>query len=119
MLRDRFKSFGYAFKGMRHLVMQTPNARIHLFFTILVVAAGFFFEVSLSEWCVLVICIAMVFAAEAFNSALEELTDLVSPEIHPVAGNVKDLAAGAVLFTAIGAATVGIIIFLPKVLEVF
>ena len=79
-------------------------------------AAGFFFEVSRWEWCLLILCVAVVLAAEAFNSALEYLVDLVSPGQHPLAGKAKDIAAGAVLIVAIGAALVGLLIFIPKAL---
>jgi len=67
----------------------------------------------------LVFCIALVFSMEAANTAIEYLTDLVSPEFHPLAGKAKDAAAAAVLFAAIGSAIVGLIIFLPKVLSFF
>ncbi len=87
--------------------------------TVLVIALGLYFEITPTEWCIIVFAIAIVLAAEAFNTAIEDLTDLVSPEPHPLAGHAKDLAAGAVLLTAIGAAIVGLLIFLPKILALF
>lgn len=92
----------------------TPNARIHLLAAIAAIALGIFLSISNTEWCILALSIAMVFCAEAFNTALEQLTDLVSPGQHPLAGKAKDLAAGAVLLAALGAAATGLIIFAPK-----
>lgn len=117
MLRKRIASFGYAFKGIALLVRTQPNARIHLVLTGLVIGGGFFFQISPLEWLILILTIALVLAAEAFNSALEALTDLVSPDWHHLAGNAKDLAAGAVLLCAIGAVAVGLLIFLPKIIH--
>jgi diacylglycerol kinase len=115
----RLNSFRYAFAGLAELLRSQANARIHAGFTVIVVAAGFYFNLTPVEWCLIVFAIASVFSAEAFNTALENLTDLVSPEYHPLAGKAKDVAAAAVLLTAIGAAIVGFIIFLPKVLNLF
>ncbi|RMF24321.1 MAG: diacylglycerol kinase family protein [Bacteroidetes bacterium] len=113
--KARFNSFRFAFAGLVELFRSTPNARIHLFFAVAVVAAGFFLHISLLEWMLVVLCMAAVFAAEAFNSALENLTDLSSPQPHPLAGKAKDLAAAAVLLSALGAAVVGLLIFGPKI----
>ncbi len=113
--RARFNSFRYAFAGLAELFRSTPNARIHLFFAATVIAAGIFFRISSLEWMLVVLCIAGVFAAEAFNTALENLTDLSSPQPHPLAGRAKDLAAAAVLLSAMGAAIVGLLIFGPKI----
>lgn len=115
MLKDRFNSFRYAFKGIADLLKSQPNARIHLVATIGVLTAGAFLELSLNEWCLIILSIAFVFSAEAANTAIEYLTDLVSPDYHPLAGKAKDVAAAAVLLAAIGAAIVGFIIFLPKI----
>lgn len=96
-----------------------PNARVHLAIAMAVAVAGFYFRISNSEWVAIVICIALVLALEAVNTALEYLTDLASPDVHPLAGKAKDVAAAAVLVGAIGAATAGAIIFLPKILALF
>lgn len=71
----------------------------------------FFFGITRTEWIVIILCIGVVIAAELFNTAIEKLVDLVSPERHPIAGQVKDIAAGAVLVCAVAAAIIGIIIF--------
>lgn len=114
-LRKRADSFRFAFQGLNDLMRTQPNARIHLLAAIAAVGAGFFLRISTLEWVAVVLCIALVFAAEAVNTALEYLTDLVSPEYHPLAGKAKDAAAAAVLILAIGAAAAGSVIFLPKI----
>lgn len=116
-LRKRANSFRFAFQGVADLLRSQPNARIHLAAAVVVTAAGFFFRLSRLEWVAVAVCIALVLALEAVNTALEYLTDLASPDIHPLAGKAKDMAAAAVLIAAAGAATVGLIIFLPKILS--
>ncbi|HHB51948.1 MAG TPA: diacylglycerol kinase family protein, partial [Saprospiraceae bacterium] len=88
-----------------------PNARIHLIIAILVIIAGFYFQLSKYEWGIILLTIAMVITAEAINTALEKLTDLASPDIHPLAKKVKDIAAGAVLISVIFAVIIGGFIF--------
>jgi diacylglycerol kinase len=112
-------SFRYALQGLADLLRSQPNARIHLGAAAAVIFAGFYFGISRMEWMVVVICIAIVFAMEAVNTALEYLTDLVSPDFHPLAGKAKDVAAAAVFLVALGAFVVGLIIFLPKIVARF
>ena len=114
MIKSRLQSFQYAFQGIADLFRTQPNARIHLLLAVLALILGSVFSLSGVEWCLLSLAIAMVFAAEAFNTALEYLTDLVSPDYNELAGRAKDAAAAAVLFTAAGAAVVGLILFLPR-----
>ena len=116
MFRKRINSFKFAFQGVFELFRSQPNARIHLFAAVLVILAGFYFQINSTEWCLIVLAIFLVLAAEAFNTALEYLTDLVSPDYHPLAGKTKDVAAAGVLLTAIGAAIIGLLIFLPKII---
>jgi diacylglycerol kinase (ATP) len=117
--RQRIGSFGYAFRGLRYLLATQHNARMHLVATILVIAAAFYFGLAAAEWILLLIVVGMVWAAEAINTALELLIDLVSPQKHPLAGRAKDVAAAAVLITAIIAALVGVILFAPHVINRF
>ncbi len=91
--------------------------RLHILSAVAVVVAGFFFGITRVEWCLLAGCIGLVIMAEVFNTAIETLTNLVSPEWHPLAGKAKDLAAGAVLMAAATAAVIGAIIFLPYLLR--
>ena len=90
-----------------------PNAWIHLIATIVVVTAGFLLGITPGEWIAVLLCIGMVFAAETFNTAIEKLSNVVSPEWNDTIGKVKDLSAGAVLICAIIAAIVGLIVFIP------
>ncbi|MEO6040210.1 MAG: diacylglycerol kinase family protein, partial [Saprospiraceae bacterium] len=92
-----------------------PNARIHLSVAFLVTAAGWYCQISRPEWLAIILCMALVLALEALNTALEYLTDLVSPEFHPLAGKVKDVAAAAVLIAAAAAVVVGLVVFLPRI----
>lgn len=111
------KSFGYAVKGIIRLFGSENNAKIHLIAGTLAVALALWLGLSAAEWCILVIQISVVMAAEAFNTAIEKLCDVISPERHPVIGTVKDIAAGAVLVTAIASVFTGLFLFLPKIME--
>ncbi len=110
------RSFRYAIQGVIDLFRFENNARIHLLAAAAVLVAGFYFQLSATEWALVVTQIALVWAAEAFNTALEKLADAVSSDYHPLIKSVKDLAAGGVLIVAISAVVVGILIFLPKIL---
>ena len=116
-LRARLRSFGHAFRGVGVLLSTQPNARIHAAATILVVATGALFGISTVEWVLIALAVAIVWAAEALNTAIEFLVDLASPELHPLAAKAKDVAAGAVLVAAIGSAIVGCLVFGPYVLN--
>lgn len=108
----RIHSFGYALQGIVYFIRTQPNAWIHLTAMVAVICLGFYQKLNLIEWVLIVLTIGLVLSAEAFNTAVEKLTDLVSPEHHPLAGIVKDVAAGAVLITAIAATVIGILIFI-------
>jgi len=119
MLLKRVKSIVIAAKGIIVLIKEEDNAKVHLFATFVVVSLGYFLGLTANEWCLIALCIVGVFSAEAMNTAVETLTDMVSPDFHPLAGKTKDFAAAAVLLFSIGAAIVGLIIFLPKILKFF
>lgn len=114
--RKRLNSFVYAFRGIGLLVQNEHNARIHLVAAATAVTAGFLLKITAVEWTIIVLVIGAVLAAEAFNSALEALCDLVSPGYHESIKKAKDLAAGAVLLVAIAAAVIGSVIFIPRIL---
>jgi len=114
--RKRLASFKYAFRGIKRLFTHEPNSWIHLFVTICVVIAGFWLRIAVWEWIAVILVIGMVFAAEAFNSAIECLGDGLSLEPNKYVKHAKDLAAGAVLLSALTAAIVGLIVFLPKII---
>lgn len=114
-LKDRLKSFTYAFQGWKVLIEQEHNARIHLVAAVFAVAAGFILKISSLEWIIIIFAVFLVLAGEALNSAIEYICNFVSPQYHDLIKKVKDLAALAVLFIAIAAFLSGCIIFLPKI----
>lgn len=100
-------SFGYAFAGLAAGWRTQPNFRIHLGLAAGVVVAGGLARLSAAGWAIVALAIGLVLAAELFNTALEAVVDLVSPEDHPLAKRAKDVAAGAVLVAALAAAAAG------------
>ena len=114
-LKKQIRSFGCAWKGISGCVGKEQNLSFHLIATAVVIVAGFFFGITRTEWIIIILCIGIVIAAELFNTAIEKLVDIVSPERRPMAGQVKDIAAGAVLVCAVAAAIIGIIIFFPYI----
>ncbi len=115
----RIRSFRYAIAGILRMIRCQHNAWIHLLVTAVVVVAGFFFQLSRLEWCWVVLAIAIVWTAEALNTAFEFLADAASPSFHPVVRDAKDVAAGAVLITAVAAVIIGAIIFWPHLAAMF
>ena len=113
----RLHSFKYAFRGIGLAFRSQHNLRIHLCATVLVVVLACWFDISITKWIAILLSIGFVLVAELFNTAIEELVNLVSPGHDKKAGLVKDLAAGAVLLSAITAAAVGLIVFLPEIIE--
>lgn len=118
-LFSRYNSFKFAFKGLAAVFRHEPNMHLHVIASIAVLIMAYRCEVTRTEWCILIFCIGLVWMAETFNTALETLTNLVSPEHNALAGKTKDLAAGAVLLAAVTAAVIGIIVFLPYWLVYF
>ena len=114
-LPARFRSFGFALSGLGFMLRTQHNAWIHLAATVLVAAAGLALRVTASDWRWLAFAIALVWVAEAMNTAFEHLCDVVSPEFHISVQRSKDVAAGAVLVCAIAAAVVGALTLLPYV----
>lgn len=114
MLRKRLLSFVYAFRGIA-FAAKGSNFRIQLLTAAAVTFAGFFFCISANEWIAVVICIFSVLAAETANTALEETVNFISPDLHPQAGRIKDLAAGVVLLLSLGSVVVALVIFIPRI----
>ncbi len=110
------KSFQYAFKGILELIKSENNAKFHFLATFLVIIAGFIAKLTKWEWIVIIVIIALVWSAEAFNSAIEKLCDVFMPEKNVEIGKVKDLAAAGVFFIVLAALITAIVIFLPKIL---
>jgi len=113
MLRSRLRAFRFAFEGVGYLVRTQPNARIHLAATVAVVSLAAWLRVDREGWVWLVLAIGLVWAAEAFNTALEAVVDLTSPKKHMLAKAAKDVAAAGVLLAAFTASTVGLLVLGP------
>lgn len=111
----RVRSFKYAFIGLLRMIRCQHNAWIHAAATIAVIVLGVLLQLSRFEWCWIVLAIAIVWTAEALNTAFEFLADAASPNFSPVVRDAKDVAAGAVLVTAVAAVIIGAIIFWPHV----
>jgi diacylglycerol kinase len=103
-------ALGYALRGVRFMLAEL-NARVLLAATIATLVAGFWAQLSALEWCAVVAALGLVWVAEVLNTAVERLTDLVSPGFHPLAGKTKDVAAAAVLIAMVAAVSIGIIVF--------
>ena len=112
----RIRSIRCAIVGVRVMVASQHNAWIHAAATLAVAAAGLSFGLTRAEWCWIVLAVISVWTAEALNTAFEFLTDVASPEFHPLAARAKDVAAGAVLITAVGSVVIGLLIFGPYAL---
>lgn len=110
-------SFKYAFEGILQAYVGEQNLKIHTVIAILVIIFGFILKISYTEWLVCLVLIGLVLMAEFFNTSIEYLVDLVSPEIHPLAKATKDTASAGVLMMAIISAIVGLIIFIPKLIS--
>lgn len=105
------QSFNYAFQGIRTSIADQQNLKILFGVAVVVVGAGFYFQITSVEWCLVLLCISLVIGLEMINSAIEGLVDLVTRERLPLAGRIKDIAAGAVLFVAMISVVIGVIIF--------
>lgn len=115
----RIKSATHAWRGISILIRTSHNAWGHIFFGLLAIYLGFVLNISSIEWVALVFVIGLVIITEALNTAFEIDIDLTSPTYHPYARDTKDVAAGAVAVSVIMACIVGIIIFLPKIINLF
>lgn len=118
-MKKLLNSFKYAFKGFGYATKTQLNFRIHLCATAVALLLGWYLHVSSAEWLWIALTVALVLTAELLNTAIEILTDLVSPDWNEKAGRIKDVAAAAVTITAVFALAVGCIIFLPKIVALF
>ena len=112
--KKRGIGLSYALAGLKTVLLTERNFRIHLLAMIIVIVLAFILQVSKLEWFMLILVIGFVLVAEMFNSVIEGLIDYIKPDIHPEAKRIKDMAAGAVLITAIVSVIVGCMIFIPK-----
>ena len=111
------RSFAYAFAGIGYCLRTQRNFRIHILATGAVVVVGGLLGLSGIEWAILALTVTLVLAAEMINTVIEAAVDLASPGYHPLAKVAKDVAAGAVLVTALGAVVIGVCIFVPHLLR--
>jgi diacylglycerol kinase (ATP) len=110
-MKKLIKSFGYAFNGLWLGISTQRNMQIHLLAVAVVTTAGFYFHISANEWLAVVLCFALVISLEMINTALEILADKFHPERNEQIGQVKDIAAGAVLVAALFAVVVAVVVF--------
>ena len=114
-IKSRFKGMGFALKGAFLLLKNEASIQVQVAIAIIVTIAGFYFHISSTEWMIQILTIAVVLSTEGLNTAIEEIADFIHPEQHPKIGFLKDIAAGAVFFTAIAACIIACIIYIPKI----
>ncbi len=115
-IKKRIKSFRYAINGLKILIKEEHNARVHLFGAIVAISIGLFFGISSNEWLSVILVIGLVIILEIINSSIENIADFISPDYHEMIKKIKDLSAAAVLIGAITALIIGMIIFIPKII---
>ena len=118
-LKKRTASFGYAFRGLGILLRDEPNARIHLFASLVVVSTALFLSIDATGWRWLGLAITAVWLTEALNTAIERIADAAVPHPHPLIGQAKDVAAAAVLLAALFAILIGVSVLGPALLRVW
>jgi diacylglycerol kinase len=116
-IHARLRSFRYAWRGIGKVLRHQHNFLIQGAVALLTILAGFIFSVSPTEWIVILTVVALVLSLEAINTAIEHLVDFITKEHDPAAGMIKDIAAGAVLIASFFSVIIGLIIFLPKILD--
>ncbi len=115
-IKKRIQSFGHAINGLKILIKEEHNARIHFFAAIVVVAAGFLLKILILEWIAIAFAIGFVITTEILNASVENVADFISPKYHNTIKKIKDLAAAAVLVSAITAFAIGMLVFIPKII---
>ena len=117
-INSRKKCFAYALAGLKSIWRSEINFKIQIIATLLVIVLGFFFKLKNAEWIALLICIGMVLTAEIFNTAIDQISNFISPEIRPEIKLIKDIGASGVFVMALSSAIIGCIIFLPKLNQI-
>ncbi len=117
ILEKYFKSFTYAIAGIGYAFRSQVNMRFHIIAALVVIISAIILHLSPLEWCIVLLCIGSVIAAELINTSIEINVDLLSPERNVKAGNIKDLAAAAVLVICAVSAIIGLIVFIPKIIH--
>ncbi|WP_010531025.1 diacylglycerol kinase family protein [Lentibacillus jeotgali] len=111
--------FSHAWDGLKAVFRTEANFRVHLIAALGVISAGFVFRLTVLKWIVVFFAIGLVLVAEMLNTAIEKMIDYLKPDIHPEAKAIKDLAAGAVLVSALTAVAAGLFVFLPELFKLF
>ncbi|GAB5474484.1 MAG: diacylglycerol kinase family protein [Maribacter sp.] len=114
-VKNRIKSVGFALRGALLLIRTEASIKVQVFIAIVMTSAGFFFDISNTEWIVQILTIAAIMGVEGLNTAVEKLADFVQPEFDEKIGVIKDVSAGAVMLVSIAATIIGFIIYLPKI----
>ncbi len=115
-IKGRLRSVKFALKGMWLLLTTEDSIKAQSFFAFLIIIAGFYFDISATEWMLQLLAIGMVLVAESLNTAIEKVADFIHPDYHEKIGFIKDIAAGAPGFAAIISLIIAAIIYIPKVL---
>ncbi|MBF6642137.1 diacylglycerol kinase family protein [Flavobacterium sp. J49] len=113
-ITGRLKSVGYAFKGAFKLITTEHSVMVQFSLAIIMIIAGFYFDIDRYEWMMQILAFGLVLGIESLNTAVEKIADFVHPEFHDKIGFIKDIAAGAVLFAALAAIAIGLLIYVPK-----
>jgi len=113
-LTGRIKSVGYAVKGAFKLITTEHSVMVQFSLSIIMIIAGFYFNIDRYEWMMQILAFGLVLGIESLNTAVEKIADFVHPEFHDRIGFIKDIAAGAVMFAALAAIAIGLLIYVPK-----
>lgn len=118
-LAGRWKAIGYAFKGALILLRTEASIQVQTVIAIIMTIAGFYFEITATEWIAQTLCIGLIMGLEGMNTTAEAIADFIHPDFHKKIGHIKDIAAGAVVMTAIASTIVGLIIYVPYIKALF
>ncbi len=113
-LTGRLKSVGFAVKGAYKLISTEHSVMVQFSLAIIMIIAGFYFDIDRYEWMMQILAFGLVLGIESLNTAVEKIADFVHPEFHDRIGFIKDIAAGAVMFAALAAIAIGLLIYVPK-----
>ena len=115
-LKNRIRGIGIAFRGAFLLIKTESSIQIQVVIAVLVTLAGFYYEISNTEWILQILAIALVLGIESLNTAIEKMSDYTQPEFDDKIGFIKDISAGAVMWVSMAAVIVGLIIYIPKII---
>ena len=114
-----FKSFYYAFQGIKTVLKTEQNFLVDIIVSIIVLVLGYFLKLSMIEFAIVILSIGLVVSLELINTSIEYTVDMAMPQVHPLEKAAKDISGAAVLFSAIVSLIIGLIIYLPKIISLF